>query len=112
MNELSFLVILLTKHTLDDETKEAVAARLIDISASFSNPTQAPMAIPAPAAMLASQVPSMQAIMARNPDLVTAPKPVAVENIAQTPATAAALASRSAAMMGVTDPSTGRKRKF
>ena len=112
MNELSFLVILLTKHKLDDETKEAVAARLIDISASFSNPTQAPMAIPSPTAMLASQVPSMQAIMARNPDLVTAPKPVAVENIAQTPATAAALASRSAAMMGVTDPTTGRKRKF
>ena len=112
MNELSFLVILLTKHTLDDETKEAVAARLIDISATFSHTPQVSMAIPSPTAMLASQVPSMQAIMARNPDLVTAPKPVAVENIAQTPATAAALASRSAAMMGVTDPSTGRKRKF
>ena len=112
MNELSFLVILLTKHTLDDETKEAVAARLIDISATFQHPTQAPLAIPAPAPMHASQVPSMQAIMARNPDLVEAARPVPVENIAQTPATAAALASRSAAMMGVTDPNTGRKRKF
>lgn len=112
MNELSFLVILLTKHTLDDETKEAVAERLIDISASFSHTEKSPLSIPAPAPLLASQVPSMQAIMARNPDLVTAPKPVAVENIAQTPATAAALASRSAAMMGVTDPNTGRKRKF
>ena len=111
MNELSFLVILLTRHNLDDETKEAVAARLIDISATFQHPTQAPMAIPAPAPMHASQVPSMQAIMARNPDLVEAARPVPVENIAQTPATAAALASRSAAMMGVTDH-TGRKRKF
>lgn len=65
---------------------------------------------------VAAQSPSMQAIMARNPDLIPAPAPIPIDAIAQTPAAAAAIASRQQAinesLAGKTDKATGRPRKF
>jgi len=114
MTELGFLAQLLTRHELPPETKDFVAARLVEVAESWTprqvvtqghvSVTAMPTGVP--------QAASTLAIMARNPDLVPPPAPVPVEQIAQTAATQAALASRSAAMLGVTDPSTGRKRKF
>lgn len=60
-----------------------------------------------------NQAPSMQAVMARNPDLVPA-APVAV--IAQTPTTATAMADRAAAIAaaasGIADKATGGHKKY
>jgi len=116
MTELGFLAHLLTKHELPPDTKEFVAARLVEVAEACEHLRPAPwMTHPQAQTQLPTGVPqaaSTLAIMARNPDLVPPPAPVPVEQIAQTAATQAALASRSAAMMGVTDPNTGRKRKF
>lgn len=114
MTELGFLAQLLTRHELPPETKDFVAARLVEVAEACEPPRPAPWTVQPQAQVPtgAPQAASTLAILARNPDLVLPPAPVPPDQIAQTAATQAALASRSAAMMGVTDPATGRKRKF
>ncbi len=121
--ELSFLLDLLLNHKLPKPTKDAVAERIKvveeDMREMFAASGIRSAPIPQVQAVLdraiANQAPSMQAIMARNPDLVAAP-PIPVENIAQTPAAQAAMASRQSAiaesMAGKVDKVSGRPRKF
>ena len=133
MTELTFLVELLLNHRLQKSTKDLIAARIGEVQEEFSRTApelsrhQRPIVAQSNPAF-ANQAPSMQAIMARNPDLsgaiqvpdayntitvATAPEPVAV--IAQTPAAVAALNSRqqaiNEAMSGKANASGG-KRKF
>lgn len=93
--ELSFLIELLLNHKLPPATKKLIAERVKEVEGSYST-TSSSISIVKPATFVgsafANQSPSMQAIMARNPDLVVAPQ--VVEQIAQTPITQAALASR------------------
>lgn len=125
MTELSFLVDLLVNHKLPKATAEVVLARLkeVEVTLAASREIQFPLQprmqhqvpgpLPGP-----PQAASTMAILARNPDLAAAipDAPVKVENIAQTPATAAAMASRqkaiAASMAGTVDKETGRPRKF
>lgn len=122
ISELSFLIELLLNHKLPTATKQLVKGRIEDVEKSYSTVRPvtniAPRPLPAGAAIQAA---STQAILDRNPDLANAtynvaPIPVPVEQIAQTQATANALASRAAAinqaMSG--NPEKGRTspRKF
>lgn len=113
MTELTFLIDLLLNHKLPKATKDAVAARVIDVEKLLATipPTYPNRPMPN---VNSNQAPSMQAIMARNPDLAIASEPVAV--IAQTPQAVAAMNSRAAAigesMAGKIDKVTGRPRKF
>lgn len=107
--ELSFLIEVLMNHKLPKPTKELVRTRIMYVESMMGLiPPRPPM----PRPEFQGQAPSMQAIMARNPDLVAAP----VAIVAQTPATAAALNSRQEAigisLSGI--PEKGRKspRKF
>lgn len=113
MTELSFLIELLLNHKLPKATKDAVAARIKEIEAS---PAQ--MVVP-------RQMPvSSRDVTQRHPDLIkpieaSAYLPVEQSTpavIAQTPAAAAALASREAAinasLSGKVDKVSGRPRKF
>ncbi len=118
MTELSFLLDLLLEHKLPKAAKDAVRARIKFVEGCVRIDQPRPVIAPAMAAnpIVAQQAPSMQALMAKHPDLIPAaaePAPVAV--IAQTPAAAAALASRqeaiAAAQAGKTNASGG-KRKF
>lgn len=114
ISELSFLIELLLKHKLPPATKSLIAARIAEVEERYgSNQVQAPVSGPKSPAV-AMQSPSMQAIMARNPDLI--PAAVPVEAIAQTPAAAAALASRqqaiAQAMSGKPEKGQTSPRKF
>jgi hypothetical protein len=114
VTELSFLIDLLLNHKLPKPTREAVTARLRDVEAGYAAAPPAPARLVAHAAF-ANQAPSMQAIMARNPDLVPPdPQPVAV--IAQTPAAVQAMNSRNQAIAqaisGKTVEGQTRPRKF
>lgn len=120
MTELGFLIDLLLNHKLPLSTKTAITTRLKAVEEELqSRPKQMSSmsinGIPTPISpIVAAQAPSMQAIMARNPDLIAPSAPVAV--VAQTPAAMAAMASReqaiSESMMGKTNKETGRPRKF
>ncbi len=132
MTELSFLIDLLLNHKLPKATKDALAERIKGLSTTN---VVVPVGAKISPAMLSNQVPSMQRIMERNPDLLPqqftgpphdqeqrdlealqqrAPQPVAV--IAQTPAAVAAINSRqqaiSESMAGKVDKVSGRPRKF
>lgn len=114
--ELTFLIELLLNHKLPKITRDLVASRIRDVEVPPIPRISAPpgddrdnwRGIVAP-----QQAASMQAIMARNPDLVPPPP---VVNIAQTPATVAAMNSRqeaiNASMNGKVDKASGRPRKF
>lgn len=124
MTELSFLLDLLLNHKLQKSTRELIAARLKEISDGVPLQAAAVRSVALPAHM-AQQAPSMQAIMARNPDLaghaptinIAASEPAApVAVIAQTQAAVAAMNSRQQAinesLAGKVDKNTGRPRKF
>ncbi len=114
--ELGFLLDLLLNHKLPKPTKDLVAGRIREVETMLST-TQ--VRIPAGSgitpAMISNQAPSTQAIMARNPDLIP-PPPVPIEAVAQTQATAAALAARqqsiAQAMSGKPVPGETKPRKF
>ena len=129
--ELGFLLDLLLNHKLPKPTKDAVAGRIREVETQLSVPSARFGPIPdrlpnvQSSTTVSLQAPSMQAIMARNPDLVQqsptigltireVEQPVAV--VAQTQATAAAMASRqqaiSESLAGKVDKTTGRPRKF
>lgn len=113
ISELSFLIELLLKHKLPPATKDLIATRIKDVEEHTRSSHTIPFVSNRPVAPGGvAQAASMQAIMDRNPDLVT--QPVAV--IAQTPETAAAMNSRNTAiaesMAGKVDKVTGRPRKF
>ncbi len=116
MSELSFLIDLLLNHKLPKGTKDAIALRIKDVEANSIPIRSAPSNI-RPVG-ISSQAPSTQAILDRNPDLaaVASAQPPAPVDIAQTPAAAAAMASRNQAisesLSGKVDKVTGRPRKF
>lgn len=123
MTELSFLLELLLNHKLPKVTREAVTLRIKEVEAMLSakntgvsiNPPAAAN-IPMPSHLsIATQAPSTLAAMARN-GFQEVPKTIPIEQIAQTPAAAAALASRQQAIQDSRaekiDRTTGRPRKF
>lgn len=115
MTELSFLVDLLLNHKLPVATRRAVAERIKEVERYFLPSNTASKQYSASAS---NQAPSTQRILERNPDLFVAPPPVMppVEQVAQTPATAAAMNSRNQAisdsLSGKIDKVSGRPRKF
>ena len=129
-SELSFLIDLLLNHKLVKATAELIAERIKEVEANLSaRPAMhQPIAQVPKTPHIAAQAPSMQAIMARHPDLIAGvpvqqelnsdsmlvPSPIAV--IAQTPAASAAMASRNQAInesiSGKIDKVSGRPRKF
>lgn len=91
MTELTFLVELLLNHKLQKPTRDAIATRLKEVEEAIASlPPQAHHRPMPQLPGMNGQSPSMQAIMARNPDLVPA--------VAQTPAAAAALTARQEAV--------------
>lgn len=107
MTELSFLIDLLLNHELQKVTKDAIASRIKDVEETLvarpyipSVPQGVPVPMP-PNAM--QQSPSTLAAMARQAGIqapIVQPPPAVpqVEQIAQTQATAAALAARQQAL--------------
>jgi hypothetical protein len=102
--ELTFLIELLLEHKLTKATKDAVAARIKELDVNrgdhqiYGRTAQVSAnASRSPSPGAAAQAPSTLAILARNPDLAekALAAPVPVENIAQTPAAAAALQHRA-----------------
>lgn len=136
VTELSFLLDLLLSHKLPAKTKTAVSERIKEVEIALNSRVPAPaVGNVAPSHMPmrintgVPQAASMQAIIDRNPDLVasipeqtptptipspTSGLPMPVVHIAQTPATAAALASRNAAMAnaGKIEPGRTSPRKY
>lgn len=104
MSELSFLIELLLNHDLPKATKDLLASRIRDVEANL-------VAAPQPRQPVVTaingvyQAPSTIAAMARHGDL-TAPTisiaanapSIPVEQVAQTPAAAAAINSRNEAI--------------
>lgn len=119
ISELSFLIELLLKHKLPVATRDLIAARIKDVEQGLSavRHISSPVVKPLPIGMV-QQAASTQAILDRNPDLAipVVSNVVPVEQVAQTPAAAAAMAARAAminqAMSG--KPKEGEKspRKF
>lgn len=113
MTELAFLLDLLLNHRLPAATKAAISERLKEVEKTLApNPRVA--AVQAVMPQLANQAPSTIAALMKHPDLME--KAVPVEAIAQTPATAAALASREQAiqqaMSGKVEKGRTSPRKF
>lgn len=133
--ELSFLIELLLNHKLPPATKKLIAERVKEVELAHSSPMARQQSIAVNSLIpigLANQAPSMQAIMARNPDIggkvfanldadlellnmhnPNSTAPTKVEQIAQTPATQAALADRQAAILQATSggPFSGKPEK-
>lgn len=121
MTELGFLLELLLNHKLPKATRVAVTERVKEVEGRLGARPVALAPIQNVPPQLANQSPSTIAAMMKHPDLVQGmavppPPPAPVENIAQTPATAAALASRQAAIQEAMSgkPEKGRTspRKF
>lgn len=126
MTELSFLIDLLMNHKLAKATKELVAQRIKEVEAAINAKPIA--ATPPPRSttpqLPPGQAPSTLALMAKHGELpagvqipvMQEPEPVPVEQIAQTPATQAAMARRQQALLETqkrpADPATGRPRKW
>lgn len=109
MTELTFLVDLLLNHNLAKETKDVIASRIKDVEQAIQTQSMQvtwnrpqPVAVPQGPQQSASTL----ALMAKHGDLppvpmavpTSAPEPVAV--VAHTPATAAAMNARAAALGG------------
>jgi len=118
MTELSFLLDLLMNHKLQKATKDLIAARIKEVELRYTaraapSPAQYQSAGSTQLPFASLQTPSTLAAMARNGFQETT---VPVEAIAQTPAAAAALASRKQAIqIAMSDvPEKGRTspRKF
>lgn len=136
MTELGFLIHILLHHKLVKATAVAIEERIKEVEAGMAGKSVVQTsgyikAAPLPP-HIAAQAPSTQAIMLRNPDLFKSPsedtqgqpipspeapiQPEPVAIVAQTQATAAAMASRQQAInesiSGKVDKQTGRPRKF
>lgn len=132
MSELSFLLELLLNHKLSKATKDLIQSRIKEVEASMhtSSPTtqvRTYTPAPIPTSPHSNQAPSTQAMLAKYPDLaaktkVVPPAPsqepplsvIPVDEIAQTPAAAKALADRAALMAGAgkTEPGRSSPKKF
>lgn len=133
MSELSFLLELLLNHKLSKATKDLIQSRIKEVEASLHTSTPTQVRAPTPTSSLSpmpgvhsNQAPSTQAMLAKYPDLAAKTPPslpishtkepavVPVEEIAQTPAAAKALADRAAAIAsaGKTLPGLSSPRKF
>lgn len=119
ISELSFLIELLLKHKLPPATKDLIAKRIADVEESYISSPRINPVVPSRVVIAGpTQSPSTLAAMARHaetpvPPVATGEPVVPVAVIAQTPATAEAMAARAAMMMGGrTDPNTGRPKKF
>jgi hypothetical protein len=117
MTELAFLVELLLGHKLPKTARDVISARLRELAAM----TPMPMQVPRPASVNPTgvqQAASTLANLAKHGDLmpIAVPPPEPVVAVAQTPATAAALASRnqaiSEAISGKIEKGQTRPRKF
>lgn len=120
MTELSFLIELLLNHDLKSETKKAVAARIKEVEATLTPRPMQVAQVPLPPA-LQKQPASTLALMAKHGDIPNIPPPVmppvpVVEQIAQTPATAAAMNARNEAIQnaisGTVDKTKRSPRKW
>lgn len=130
MTELSFLIELLLEHELKADTKKAIAARIKDVESDISQnmihkqPSVSPV-IQYPKGQtnnVGTQAPSTLALMAKHGDIEPAPvmppipEPMPVTQVAHTPAAAAAMNSRNAAISasiaGKVDKTTGRPKKW
>lgn len=130
MTELSFLIDLLMNHKLSKATKELVAQRIKEVESRFNsgitlggvvqqsrntNPMAQSASTIAALAKQQSSIPH-ETHDARLTAMNGEPAPVPVEQIAQTPATQAAMAHRQALMIETqrrpVDPATGRPRKW
>lgn len=128
MTELTFLIELLLNHDLPKETKDLIACRIKDVEAALilkdigrSQPLTNPISSVAAHYPMSSQAPSTMALLAKHGDIPqvampSIPQQEPVAQIAQTSATAAAMASRNeainASIAGKTDKITGRPRKW
>jgi hypothetical protein len=144
MTELSFLIELLLNHKLAKATKDAIAERIKEVETRSTASAPGPRTPSAAAFVemashpaqylppeIAKQAPSMQRIMLRHLEQGTAPVstegtpihadatvagPAPVAVVAQTPAAAAAMASRaqaiSQAISGKREQGQTRPRKF
>lgn len=117
MTELSFLLDLLLNHKLPKATRNIIASRIREVEESRS--AAKPSTIAAfERSLISGQAPSTIAAFEKHGiQLPTqAERTIKVENIAQTPATASAMASRQQAiaesLAGKVDKQTGRPRKF
>lgn len=100
MTELSFLLDILLNHKLQKATKELIMARIKEVEEGLTHKPQ--IYSPVPGAILPGtingQVASTAALLAKHNLPMPPAQPVA--EIAQTPATQAALAARQAIMEG------------
>ncbi len=122
MSELSFLIELLLNHDLPAGTKELIASRIRQVEMMLTAKPATGQFFQTALPGKATQAPSTLAAMARHGDTileapVMPPIPEApVTQIAQTPATAAAMNSRheaiAASLAGKVDKVSGRPRKW
>ena len=113
--ELSFLLELLLNHKLPKLTKDLVSERIKEVEQRLSNAspvthvTQRSVSVP-------YQAPSTVALMEKHGIEIPQPAPVPIEQVAQNPATAQALASRqqaiAQALSGNFPKGQERPRKF
>lgn len=113
MTELSFLLDLLMNHKLQKATKEAIAIRIKEVEIAMNEKPQSfHMQRPNPTNQAASTLAAMAKHEALNPE----PIPIPIEEVAHTPAAAAAIERRNNLMLDPAkrpaDPATGRPRKF
>ncbi len=118
MTELSFLIELLLNHKLPKVTKDLIALRVKEIE-EFRQPQTATLHVRnASTSLAAPQAAStIQAFERHGMNLpIQSERTIKVEDIAQTPMAAAAIASRQQAiaesLAGKVDKQTGRPRKF
>ncbi len=113
MTELSFLIELLMNHRLQKVTKEFILSRIKEVEANL-NARPAPYQRPG---QDLTQAASTRALLDKHGPLPSIEMPpIPVEQIAQTPATAAAMLSRqqaiSQALSGKIDKGQTSPRKF
>lgn len=121
-SELTFLIELLLNHDLPKITKDLVASRIKEVEQALTARPQAYAPTPVITTLNGiKQAPSTLAAMARHGDItieapIMPPVPEPVAQIAQTPATAAAMNSRheaiAASLAGKVDKISGRPRKW
>lgn len=108
LSELSYLIELLLNHDLPKATKDSVASRIRDVEGKLTQPQfRVPNIHPGPH-IAPTQAASTLALMAKHGDLpVLTPTPIMppiepVTQVAQTPATAAAMNARNEAITRAT----------
>lgn len=120
MTELSFLIELLLNHELSKPTKDLIAARIKEVESKLSPRAPEPVTWRPPPGQ-PMQAPSTLALMAKHGDVPVThvpemPPVEPVTQIAQTPATAAAMNARheaiSSAISGKIEKGRTSPRKF